>query len=90
MLGRLALIAVPVALAAGLLLAAQVRGQGAAEFENIADVQAAIERAQQASDRAAERGRSLEQAAAEAEQEAEKVARQSAALAARLGLARLD
>ncbi|GAB5348766.1 murein hydrolase activator EnvC family protein [Alteriqipengyuania sp. 357] len=81
---RFALIAVPLAALAALVLAPQVRGQGAAGFESAQDVRAAIERAERASQRAAERGRSLEKAAAEAAQEAEKVSRQSAALAARI------
>ncbi|NCP19504.1 MAG: peptidoglycan DD-metalloendopeptidase family protein [Erythrobacter sp.] len=88
MLGRLALIALPLAAVATLLFAPQVRsqlqGQSANAYENVEDVEAAIARAQQASTRAAARGKSLEKAAAEAEQEAEKVARQSAALAARI------
>ena len=75
MLGRFALLAIPLALLAALAIAPQVRGQGgdAGSFENTEDVRAAIARAQRASQRAAERGRSLEAAAAEAEEEAEKV-----------------
>jgi septal ring factor EnvC (AmiA/AmiB activator) len=84
MLGRLALIALPLAVAGALAFAPQVRGQASERFENADDVLAAIERAEAASARAAERGRSLERAAASAEQEAEKVAQQSAALAARI------
>lgn len=84
MLGRLALIVVPLAVLAALALAPQVQGQGAEGFESAEEVQAAIERAERASTRAANRGRSLEQAAEQAEEEAEKVARQSAALAARI------
>lgn len=84
MLGRFALIAVPLAVLAAIAIAPKVQGQGAQSFENAAEVRAAIQRAERASTRAAERGRSLEQAAAQAEEEAEKVARQSAALAARI------
>ncbi|MBO80870.1 MAG: metalloendopeptidase [Citromicrobium sp.] len=84
MLGRLALIAAPVALLAALALGPQLHGQSAGEFESAEDVRAAIERAQRASQRAAKRGASLEKAAAEAQEEAERVASRSAALAARI------